>query len=143
MSTNKLTVDLDEWNKCQSERDALKTQKETLQNSLYKSEAEISRLKAEVEKLRIVDKYRTSPTPWLVAECDHWRTLAEKAREALENIKKHMSLAVDPPHMSAVWNMADRALALFSSDPPIGQQLAGQDGEIPHDPMMDAGKENL
>lgn len=35
---------------------------------------------------------------------------AERYREALENVKKHMEMVVDPPHMSAVWNIANNSL---------------------------------
>jgi hypothetical protein len=34
----------------------------------------------------------------------------KKATRGLSDIKRHMELAVDPPHMSAVWNIATNAL---------------------------------
>lgn len=55
--------------------------RETIQRNEDKS-VECERLSKENENLKIIDTYRTSPTPWLVSEC-------ERLREALENIRLH------------------------------------------------------
>ena len=46
----------------------------------------------------------------LLTERDSLKAEVERLKAALENIKRHMELTFDAPHMSAVWNMAKLAL---------------------------------
>lgn len=83
--------------------------------------AENIRLKAEMENLKIVDKYRTSPTPWLSAELvrlekdrDAWKSKASKLAEALRIIET-ATIVLQP----AIAGKAKAALADYEKECPM------------------------
>ena len=77
-----------EFIKVDKEKKVIEADRDGLRSIIKGQTGEIERLKGENEKLRIIDKYRRSPTPWLITECDRYRELYRKARQALEIISR-------------------------------------------------------
>lgn len=51
-------------------------------------ESRLAEAQAEAEKLKIIDKYRTSKTPWLISELQSLSAERDRYKQALEKIIK-------------------------------------------------------